>query len=403
MTFQTFSGREYLKIDIANNFGHDKLTWDERIAWFDQYEHNLNSLVPQAAEPALFYAGIQAWKDVQANEPIGYMISLDATASGLQILAALTGDRLAAELCNVVDVGFRADAYNIIYNRMIDEIGDTAKITRDDTKRAIMTSLYSSKAVPKEVFGEGGLLKVFYNTMEASAPGAWEINETMLDLCDPNTFRHEWVLPDNFHVNINVMSRTTETVHFDNQPFEVSYQVNQPMPEGRSLGANITHSIDAMIVREITARCDYSPTQIEALRRMVTGSQSISGAGTKGVSNQLVMKLSDHHRQTGFLSARILNYLDENNIGHVDTNALIELLDSLPAKPFKVISVHDCFRCLPHYGDDLRRQYTLQLALIARSELLSSLASQLVGHSVGVSKIDPTLYLDILQSNYALS
>jgi hypothetical protein len=79
---QRFSPREYLKIDIANSYGLDKKTWDERIAWFDENEEQLDKLLPKAEEPALFYAGIQAYRDVQAGLPIGYPISLDATASG---------------------------------------------------------------------------------------------------------------------------------------------------------------------------------------------------------------------------------------------------------------------------------------------------------------------------------
>ena len=35
MAFQEFSGKDYLRIDIANSFGLDKEDWDVRLAWFD--------------------------------------------------------------------------------------------------------------------------------------------------------------------------------------------------------------------------------------------------------------------------------------------------------------------------------------------------------------------------------
>ena len=136
---KTFTGKEYLKIDIANNFGLDKELWEDRIAWFDANESNLMNLYKQAEEPALMFAGILAWEKVKAGLPIGYMIGLDATCSGLQILAALTGDRRAAELCNVVNTGKREDAYTGIYMDMCGRIGEEGRIKRSDTKQAIMT------------------------------------------------------------------------------------------------------------------------------------------------------------------------------------------------------------------------------------------------------------------------
>ena len=110
MAFQEFTGRQYLMIDIASNFGMDKNLWDDRLNWFHANEPHLETLVSQAAEPALFFAGVQAYRAVIRNEPIGYMISLDATSSGLQFLACLTGDDKAAKLCNVIDTGYREDA-----------------------------------------------------------------------------------------------------------------------------------------------------------------------------------------------------------------------------------------------------------------------------------------------------
>lgn len=241
---QKFTALEYLKIDIANSAGLDKLTWNQRIAWFDENEHRMGELMPTAKEPAMFYAGCKAYIDAMNGVPSGYMISLDATSSGLQLLAALTGCRKSAELCNVVPYVFgeeaeaqRRDGYTVIYQMMLALINEEGKIKRDEVKEAIMTSLYSSKAVPKRIFGEGELLDVFYGVMAEAAPGAWELNEAMLTFWNPEALSHDWVLPDNFHVKVKVMDSVKETVHFLNQSFEVFHKVNRPMDEGRSLGA----------------------------------------------------------------------------------------------------------------------------------------------------------------------
>ena len=135
--FQTFTGKSYLKIDIASNFGLDKADWNDRLSWFDENEGQLHSLVPKAEEPALFYAGVVAWEKAKEEKMCGYPISLDATCSGIQILAALSCDRQAASLCNVIDTGHREDAYISIYNTMARKLGSSAKIDRKKTKQAI--------------------------------------------------------------------------------------------------------------------------------------------------------------------------------------------------------------------------------------------------------------------------
>ena len=401
MAFQQFTGREYLKIDIANNMGLDKEDWDVRLAWFDENEGRLDTLVKQAEEPALFFAGITAWQKVCKGEPTGYPISLDATSSGIQLLAALTGDRKAAALCNVIDTGHREDAYTGLYQSMLNRIGEGAKISRKDTKQAIMTAMYSSTAVPKKVFGKGALLDIFYETMQEEAPGPWEVTETMLAIWDNTALMNEWIMPDNFHVKIKVMGNVTEYVQFLNEPFEVNYSVNQPIEGGRSLGANTVHSVDGLIVREITRRCDYDPEQITKIKRWVN--ECRGGTSRSREEDKMVMRLADLHRESGFLSARVLEYVDPANMGHLEPGALLSLVQSLPAKPFQVLSVHDCFRVLPNYGNDLRRQYNRLLAEVAQSDLLSFLVSQIVKCRITVSKIDPDLHVDILDANYSLS
>jgi hypothetical protein len=398
---QLFTGKEYLKIDIANNFGLDKQSWADRIAWFDSNKDRLHSLVPQAEEPALFYAGVLAWEKAEAGQASGYPISLDATCSGIQILAALCCDRDAAKLCNVVDTGAREDAYTAIYKEMVTTIGDSAKIDRKQTKQAIMTSFYGYNAVPKNVFGEGELLSTFYQTMQERAPGAWEVNQTMLAIWDPTALVNEWVLPDNFHVKVKVTGQVRETVHFLNEPFEVCYQANMPIKGGRSLGANMVHSVDGMIVREMQRRCHHDPAKIAELSRLFD--IGVRGRSSHREQDKLVKILWDHYWESGFLSARILDYLDIDNLGLVGAKEIERLIASLPRKPFEIISIHDCFRCLPNHGNDLRRQYNHMLAEIAESSLLSYIVSQICKRPIQAGKLDPSMPADIRNTNYALS
>lgn len=413
---QKFTGSQYLKIDIASNFGLDKKTWNERISWFDNNHHRLMELMPKADNPALFFAGIQAWEAFKQGKPSGYPISLDATSSGMQILACLTGDRKAAELCNVVkyvaDHGGldfspeaeaeRRDGYTVIYNYMVDQIGENAKIERDDVKQAIMTSLYGSQAVPKEVFGEGILLQVFYNTMKALAPAAWELNEAFIDMWDSEALINSWVLPDNFHVHVKVMARIEETVHFMNQPFETFKNVNQATEKGRSLGANVTHSIDGMIVREIGRRCNYDPERIDQVWRVIESDEPVYLDGYEHES--MVKTLWNHYKESGYLSARILDHLDSVTMELVDRDRIIDLLGSLPDVPFQVLMIHDAFRCLPNYGNDLREQYTIQLAAIAKSNMLQYLIRQILKRpDIQIGKLDEDMWKDVMDNEYSLS
>lgn len=402
---QCFSGQDYLKIDIASNFGLDKKTWAERLAWFDEHQNTLHEVLPQAENPALYFAGVNAWEAVQRGEAVGYPISLDATASGTQLMSVLTGDRSAAQICNVVNTGRREDAYKSVYEHMLGKIGESAKIDRSDVKRSVMTSFYGSKAIPEEVFGKGKLLNTFLESMEELAPACWELNQFFLDMWDPNATSYDWVLPDNFHVHIKVETQVTETVHFLNEPFEITRKVNGPKEKGRSLSANTVHSLDGMIVREMTRRCSYDPNWIQLVRDILDGEVDSHFATSQESkeAHRMVGILWGHYQASGYLSAHILDYIDSETLKMVDQDVIQELVDSLPMKPFQVLSVHDCFRVLPSYGNDLRKQYVRQLFEISRSNMLSFLLSQLLGRDVKIGKLDPTLANDILNSDYALS
>lgn len=134
---QQFTGLEYIKIDLANRYGLDKETWDVRIHWATEMlktQESIDDALENADEPYLFLKSLYAHDDALQGKPTGYLSSLDATASFLQIMAALTGCRKTAETCNLINTGKREDAYTMISDAMSIE-----GVDRSMVKYPIMT------------------------------------------------------------------------------------------------------------------------------------------------------------------------------------------------------------------------------------------------------------------------
>lgn len=256
MTMQTFTAKQYLMIDVAGSFGLDKEDWDTRLTWFKDNEAGIKeiikrrneglsfkgTLIDKAESPAMFFAGIVAWDLAQHGLPIGYTISLDATASGAQLLALLLGCEASAKHCNLIDVGHRVDFYTNLYKALCERVENPGKITRSMAKEAMVPWFYGSEAEPKEVFGEGSQLMAFKATMLEEVPGINALRDALTGLWNSDADIHEWTLPDDFHAKIKVMDTVVHTVHFLNQPYQVTQKVNQPVEQSVSNAANIVHS-----------------------------------------------------------------------------------------------------------------------------------------------------------------
>lgn len=410
MTFQTFTPKEYLAIDIANNFGLDKKKWDERLAWFNENEDKLEDLFTEAKDGALFFAGVSAYRRAQKGLATGYTISLDATASGAQIYSVLIGCQPSAMSCNVLDTGNRENLYQRVWDGMVSRFGIASAVDMDKVKSAVMTSLYGSQNEPRkcfqregqDIYNEAGqtLLNAFYDTMEEELPGIWHLNTAMLENWDPEALSYDWVMPDNFHVHTKVMDFEPFEIKAFGQKIEGNIKINRPTPTGRSLGANMAHSVDGMIVREMGRRCSYS---LDAQLRVLDALTKPSAERFNDREQDLLLKrLWSRYEKTGFLSARVLDLIDAHNVHLIQAEPVGELLLSLPNKPFPVIAIHDCFRCHPNYGNDLRRQYNRILYEISRSTMLQDLLEQITGNSVQVVKY-ADISEEILHANYALS
>ena len=398
---QTFTGMDYLAIDIANNHGHDHLNWADRIDWFKSNKENLDALVNTAKHPAQFMAGVQAYHEASAGRAIGYPISLDATASGTQILAVMSQDRISAERCNVINTGKREDAYDGFYKYLLSKYPGIGNIDHKEVKKATMTALYSSKAQPKRVFGDA--VDIFWEGIGKFFPGAWGLNQAMSMLQDPKRETFSWILPDNFHVQFAVKDTVLESFVFAGESYDVFTRKVMPTEHDRSISANVVHSIDGYVAREMQARCNYDLDRIQYLKRLLFKQWNHPGDVYDTPDNLAVVELWETYQKCGVLSSRILDHLNGANLFLVDRIVINSLIASLPAKPFKVLSVHDCFRCLPSYGNDLRKQYNTILASLANSKITGFILNQIAGSQFVTSTPDSALASKILEADYALS
>ena len=404
-----FTGKEYLMLDIAGLYGLDKETWEKRLEWFYKHENELEDLSSSADEPNCYMAAVNAWRDVQAGKPIGYAINLDATASGCQILALLTGDKQSAARVNLINTGAREDLYTYIYNKIKEVAPISASITRDVVKKAIMTSLYGSKKKPVEVFGKA-YYDIFEQVMNQELPGVWHLNKWLLDNWDSRKTVYSWLMPDNFHVDSVVYNNVKYSCKCMGQDIEFYKEVEGCTEHGRFLSANIAHSVDGFINREITIRAQFTQEYKDYLKKLLnlnaifSNSDDIYYKQSKDCK-KMFKTLWKRYEECGFLSARILQYVNKETIKTVGVKgieALRELVDSLPEKTFEVFSIHDCFHVLPNYGNELRKLYREICSGIAKSNMLVDILSHAFEDEVLFTKLSDDLDKLVLESEYAV-
>lgn len=251
---------QYMQIAIANHYGLDKQTWQQRLDWFSLHANQIFDDIEiyafNASEPMMFRKMCYAYELTMQRLPVHALVSLDATASGVQILGALMACRKTCQRTNLISDGIRHDLYGEAAQYMND-YDPIFGLTRNDLKDPVMTVFYGSTEQPKNIFGEGTPeLEKFYEFLAEELTGAYEAMSDIAGCWNPEALSHSWVLPDNHHVDVLVTVRESKRVEIDElgSTFTYEYIANGPSEYGRSLAANVVHSIDGYIVREMIRR-----------------------------------------------------------------------------------------------------------------------------------------------------
>ena len=251
---QEFNPKQYLAISIANHFGKDKLTWDERIQWVKDNYDSLEDLINEADAKPLYLKAVKALRDTDKGIPTGYLMDLDATSSGYQIMSILANDLVGMENTNVIenDSDTRMDIYGSIARIMTDMVGE--EIPRSLVKKPIMTVGYGSKLQPAILFGDGTPeSEAFYKALYTMLPGAMGVMQVLRNCWDESKIEHTWTLPDKHKVVLPSTQMVDSKIESDelNQVFTYRHEVMQPHDRGTNIIANIVHSIDGWIAREM--------------------------------------------------------------------------------------------------------------------------------------------------------
>lgn len=259
---QTFTGIEYIKIAIANAYGNgmDKEIWSKRITWAGMLltcsKITINEIIAEADEPLLMRNALNAYADAMLGNGTGFVMSLDATASGPQILACLSNCKTSAEQVNLTNSGERRDCYSNMASIMSDVI--KYELVRDDIKYPFMTSFYGSKQAPINVFGKDTPeLEAFYATRDDLFPGCVEVIEDIQSFWNPEALVHAWTLPDGHTAYVPVTELVDKSIKLPdlgNASFTYRTEINTTSDYDIPLIANITHSIDGYVVREMLRR-----------------------------------------------------------------------------------------------------------------------------------------------------
>jgi len=295
----TDKAEEWLAFQCATTFGLSKSTWDERQEWV---KSNLQLIQNIAIDPIRY---LPEWENVDEpwqflascdeyyncvitkdRKTTGLCVAIDATCSGLQILAALAMDRRTAQLVNVLPSDRPQDAYEVVAEASKPYIPKHLHKAwdRKSVKRTVMTIPYNAKPFSnrsyiRDALKEKGIeidkddltitVAAVRKAMNEEFPGPMAVMKwiekevSRMIRNNPNDEVYlEWKTPSGFVVVQHLQKRDTKTVSLHllgTCQLEIAYDLNEPSitRHKAATAPNFIHSLDASLLH-------YSALQFNA-------------------------------------------------------------------------------------------------------------------------------------------
>ena len=286
--FMTHDAEGWIRFQVATTYGLDKSTMEDRQDWV-LHNHDLISRV--ATDPI---GNLSEWES--ADEPWQFLasaheyyhtcilcdknytslpIAVDATCSGLQILAGLARDKSTAQLVNVCPGDKPQDAYAVVASTATPECPSSIRnyMDRKVVKRVVMTvpynaKPYSNRGYIRDALKEKGVelekedltatVKAVREAMNVIVPGPMKvmkwIEKEVSAAIDRGEQELQWSTPSGFVVTQRLMKPEVETIELqllgrckvkvattDSDKVDKSHHKNATAP-------NLIHSLDASLL-----------------------------------------------------------------------------------------------------------------------------------------------------------
>ena len=286
--FMTHEAEGWIRFQVATTYGLDKSTMEDRQDWV---LHNHDLITRVATDPV---GNLSDWES--ADEPWQFLasaheyyhtcilcdknytslpIAVDATCSGLQILAGLARDKSTAQLVNVCPSDKPQDAYAVVASTATPECPNSIRdyMDRKVVKRVVMTvpynaKPYSNRGYIRDALKEKGVelekedltatVKAVRDAMNVIVPGPMKvmkwIEKEVSAAIDRGEQELQWSTPSGFVVTQRLMKPEVETIELqllgrckvkvattESDKVDKSHHKNATAP-------NLIHSLDASLL-----------------------------------------------------------------------------------------------------------------------------------------------------------
>jgi DNA-directed RNA polymerase len=287
-SFMDDEAEGWLRFQCSTCYGLDKETLNDRLAWTYENEDLIERIATDpignlhewegVEEPFQFLAACdEFYHCVIKRDRIstGLPVAIDATCSGLQILAGLAKDKSTAELVNVIPSDKPQDAYKVIAETSKPNIPTKLRPDWDRkcTKRTVMTIPYNAKPFSNRSYIRDALkdkeievekeeltqtVNAVRDAMNVIVPGPMKVMKWIEDEVSKAIKRGvdhlEWVTPSGFVVSQKIFKKKYERI-----TLQVLGQCNMRVATGdkdevdkarhkAATAPNLIHSLDASLL-----------------------------------------------------------------------------------------------------------------------------------------------------------